>query len=189
MLADCLSGDKRFGIVRLPDGVAEIDLPPGTIGCVADVLNSEPLPDGRSNIVARGVERFELVAFVSSPHPYHVCRTAAVEDEFEIDGELESLADRVREVFARVGRAARTLNDDPEPLPELPDDPGNLSFAIAALIDLDLDTRQALLASRSPVDRLRRLDGLLSAALGNIVKRAHVHTLAKTNGRGSHVQP
>jgi hypothetical protein len=46
-----------------------------------------------------------------------------------------------------------------------------------------------LLASRSPIERLRRLDAVLSSALGSIVKRANVHTLAKSNGRGSHVQP
>ena len=189
LLADCMETDKRFGIVRLPDGVAELEIAPGTVGCVAEVLNNETLPDGRSEIIVRGIERFALVSFVSSSHPYHVCSAVGVEDDFEIGGELEPLADRVRDVFRRVARAARTLNDEPEPLPALPDDPGILSFAIAAMIDIDLEARQALLASRSPLERLQRLDALLSAALGNIVKRAHVHTLAKSNGRGSHVQP
>ena len=189
MLADCLRGDKRFGIVRLPEGVAEIEIAPGTVGCIAEILDTDALPDGRSNIVVRGVERFALDAFVPSTHEYHVCRAAVFDDEFEIGNELDALAARVRDVFQRVGRAARTLSDDPEPLPELPDDSGSLSFAIAAMIDIDLDTRQALLASRSPLERLRRLDALLSAALGSIVTRAQVHTVAKTNGRGSHAQP
>jgi Lon protease-like protein len=189
MLSDCLAGDKRFGVVRLPDGVAEAELAPGTIGCVAEILNTEMLPDGRSNIIVRGVERFALESLVPSPYPYQLCRAADFEDEFEIGDELESLAMRVREVFQRVARAARTLSDDPEPLPDLPDEPPGLSFAIAAMIDIDLDTRQALLASRSPLERLRRLDALLSAALGSIVNRAHVHTLAKSNGRGSHAEP
>lgn len=189
MLSDCLQGDKRFGIVRLPEGVAEIEIAPGTVGCIAEILDTDSLPDGRSNIVVRGVERFALDAFLPSAHEYHVCRAAEFDDDFEIGTELDALAARVRDVFQRVGRAARTLSDDPEPLPELPDDSGRLSFAIAAMIDIDLDTRQALLASRSPLERLRRLDALLSAALGSIVVRAQVHTVAKTNGRGSHAQP
>ena len=189
MLADCLEGDKRFGIVRLPEGVAEAEIAPGTVGCLAEILNTESLPDGRSNIIVRGVERFAIVSLMSSERPYHLCSAAPVQDEFEIGGPLDASAERVREVFGRVGRAARTLSDDPEPLPELPDDPASLSFAIAAMIDIDLDTRQALLSSRSPLDRLQRLDAVLSAALGSLVKRAHVHTLAKTNGRGSHIQP
>lgn len=189
MLSDCLAGDRRFGIVRLPDGVAELEIAPGTVGCVAEIMNTEVLPDGRSNIIVRGVERFALDSFVESARPYHVGHVLEVEDVPEFGAEVETLASRVRDVFQRVGHAARTLSDDPEPLPSMPDDPGSLSFAIAALIDIDLDTRQALLASRSPLERLRRLDALLSSALGSIVSRAHVHTLAKSNGRGSHAQP
>ena len=98
------------------------------------------------------------------------------------------MAERVRDVFRRVARAARTLSDDPDPLPELPDDAANLSFAIASMIDIGLDARQQILASRSPTERLRQLDGVLSAALGTLATRAQMHTLAKTNGRGAHLQ-
>lgn len=189
LLVDCLEGDHRFGIARLDEGVAEAELSPGTVGCIAEIVNTETLPDGRSNIVVRGTERFALVSFVSTPHPYRVCRGELVEDEFEIGAELDALAERVRDVFRRVARAARTLADDPDPLPELPDDAASLSFAVASMIDIDLDARQELLASRSPLERLRQLDRVLSAALGTIVDRAQVHTLAKTNGRGAHVEP
>jgi len=117
-----------------------------------------------------------------------VCSGVVVDDEFEIGAELDTLAERVRDVFRRVGRAARTLADDPDPLPELPDDPASLSFAIASMIDIGLEARQEILSSRSPVARLRELDTVLSAALGAIVARAQVHTLAKSNGRGAHAQ-
>lgn len=188
LLTDCLESEKRFGIVRLPEAMAELEIPPGTVGCVAEIVNTEALPDGRSNIVVRGAERFALVSFVASPHPYHVCNAVAVDDEFEIGTELDALAERVRDVFGRVGRAARTLADDPDPLPELPDDAASLSFAVASMIDIGLEARQELLSSRSPMARLRDLDKVLSAALGTIVTRAQVHTLAKSNGRGAHVQ-
>ena len=189
LLADCLETDRRFGIIRLPDGMAELEIPPGTIGCIAEIVNAEPLPDGRSNIVVRGGERFALLGLVESDMPYHVCRVASYDDEFEIGSELDALAERVRDVFQRVGKAARALADDPAPLPVLPDEPALLSFAVASVIDLDIETRQQLLTSRSPLDRLKRLDGVLSPALGALVRNAHVHTLAKTNGRGTHAQP
>jgi Lon protease-like protein len=189
LLADCIEGDRRFGIARLPEGVAEIELPAGTIGCVAEILSTETLPDGRSNIVLRGTERFSLVSFTDGRHPYHVCSAELVEDVFEIGAELDALVAHVSEVFRQVAHAARTLADDPDPVPELPDDAASLSFAIAAMIDIGLDERQALLASRSPLARLRQLDTVLSAALGAIVSRAKIHTVAKTNGRGAHVQP
>ena len=189
LLADCLDGDKRFGIVRLPEGVAELEIAPGTVGCIAEIVNSERLPDGRSNIVVRGAERFSLLSFISSPQPYHMCSAELVEDEFEIGGELDSTAQHVRDIFRRVARAARTLAGDPDPLPELPDDAASLSFAITSMIDIGLDARQEILSSRSPLERLHQLDLVLSAALGPILARAQVHTLAKTNGRGAHAEP
>jgi len=94
-----------------------------------------------------------------------------------------------KQQYAHAMHGLAMRDRDRHPLPDLPDDLGRLSFAIAAMIDLDLEARQALLASRSPLDRLRRLDALLSATLGTIVKRAHVHTIAKSNGRDSHPQP
>ena len=143
----------------------------------------------RAASAASALEGTRVVSLVSSPHPYHVCRAELVEDDFEIGAELDALAERVRDVFRRVARAARTLADDPDPVPELPDDAAGLSFAIASMIDIGLDVRQELLASRSAMERLRQLDQVLSAALGTIVDRAQVHTLAKTNGRNAHVQP
>jgi hypothetical protein len=64
-----------------------------------------------------------------------------------------------------------------------------LSFAVASMIDIGLEARQEILSSRSVLERLRQLDVVLSAALGTILTRAEVHTIAKTNGRGVHVGP
>lgn len=189
LLSDCLAGDRQFGIVCRQQG-APIEAPrPGTIGCVAEIVSTEQLADERSNIVVRGTRRFELVALIESATAYHVCRGRAYDDESRPDDDLTTLAARVRDVFERVGRAARALSDDPDPIPALPKEPELLAFAIAALIDLDLDARQGILASRSPAERLQRLDALLTPALSTLGARAHVHTLAKTNGRGTHVQP
>jgi ATP-dependent Lon protease len=184
MLADCLEGDRRFGIVFRPDGTAEDELPAGHVGCVAQIESSQVLPDGRSNVVVIGIERFALVRFVSTPQPYHVGEVTEYEDEREPASVLEPLAERLRELFARVGRAARTLADDRDPLPVLPPEPGLLSFTIASLVDIDAPARQRLLASRSPSARLRELDTLLASAVEPLEQRARVHAGAKGNGHG-----
>ena len=99
----------------------------------------------------------------------------------------EKMAARVRELFTRVGRAARTLADDHDPLPPLPDDPDALSFGIAALIDMEAPRRQELLVSRLASERLTIVEQLLASAVGSLEARAKVHGRAKTNGRGHHV--
>jgi ATP-dependent Lon protease len=189
MLSDSLEGDRRFGIVPLRDGADERAIAAEMVGCVAQIVSTEALPDGRSNIVVQGAERFELLAIVPSGAPYLVCRAGPYDDEAASQSEMVALADRVRGVFQRVAKAARALSDDPDPLPSLPSDPTLLSFAIASMIDLDLDSKRRQLASRSPGERLQQLDDILTPALDALGIRARVHTLAKSNGQGSHLQP
>lgn len=187
LLADCLAGDSRFGVVFRPEEVDERDLEVGRVGCVAEVDDAHTLPDGRSNIIAHGVRRFSLQRFVASPAPYHVAEVAEYDDIAEDLATLEPAAQRVRTLFARVGRAARTLADDHDPLPTLPDDPGALSFGIAALVDIEPSRRQELLASQLASDRLRQIERLLSSAVDALEARARVHDRAKGNGRGPYV--
>ena len=188
LLRDCLDGDRRFGIIALHEGGEEQSISPGAVGCVAHIEESEALPDGRSNILVRGTIRFELVAIVASPAPYLVGRVTEYVDDPDTGSGLELLAAHIRDVFLRVAKAARALADDPNPVPRLPDEPELLSFAIASMIDLDLNARQQLLVSDSPRERLERLDAVLLPALDTLGIRAHVHTLAKLNGQGAHLQ-
>ena len=150
---------------------------------------SQELPDGRSNIVVHGGDRFAFVSLVESGEPYAVGRVREYADDLEFGGELDALAERVRDLFEVVARAARTLADDTDTIPELPSEPSQLSFAIASAIELDISLRQELLASRSPTARLRQLDQLLSPAVPGLVTRADVHKRAKHNGKGTHTQP
>ena len=70
MLADCLAGDERFGL--LPAARDGSTPPPGTVGCVARIRASHQLPDGRSNIVVVGERRFLLRQGVTGSTPYLV---------------------------------------------------------------------------------------------------------------------
>jgi Lon protease-like protein len=186
MLADCMEGDHEFGLIFRPEGVAERDLPEGHVGCIARVESTELLSDGRSNVVVRGTDRFTLDRYVESPRPYHIAEASTYIDADEPPLTLAPTAARVRELFVRVGMAARTLADDPDALPLLPDDPALLAFAVAALIDMDAPARQRLLTSRSPGGRLREIELLLSPALESLERRATVHVRAKSNGHGPH---
>jgi Lon protease-like protein len=186
MLADCLAGDREFGIVYLPPHVGERELPAGHVGCVARITDSVLLDDGRSNLMVTGVERFALAGYVESDAAYHVGEVRDYVDLPEDGERLAAAAARVRHLFGRVGRAARALADENEPVPSLPDDDARLSFAVASHIDLDAPARQRLLQSRSPAGRLAELEALLAAAVAPLERRAAVHARAKSNGHGPH---
>jgi Lon protease-like protein len=185
MLVDCLERDRRFGIVFLPEGTSEETLGVGgEVGCVAHVESHDELPDGRSNIIVNGRERFVLRALVTSPLPYHIGMIVPYEDTPEPVALLEPLASRVRDRFDRIAKAARTISDDEDPLPDLPEDPALLAFRIASFIDLNVTERRRLLTSTSPSERLRSVDGVLGAAVDPMEQRAVAHVRAKSNGHG-----
>jgi Lon protease-like protein len=187
LLSDCIERDSRFGIVYRPESIEETDLEQGRVGCIAEVDDTHMLPDGRSNIVVHGVKRFSLQRFVATAAPYHVAEVVEYDDVPELAESLAPVASRVRDLFARVGRAARTLSDDGDPLPALPDEPDTLSFAIAALIDMEAPRRQDLLVSRLASARLATIEEMLVGAVDSLEQRARVHGRAKTNGRGHYV--
>ena len=184
MLSDCLRGDRCFALAFRPAEMPEEELTPGYVGCVARIESTKALPDGRSNIVVAGLERFTILRFVESDRAYQLVEVESYADIDERPEALVQLAERVRWAFERVGRAARTLADDPDPLPTLPAEPALLSFTVAALVDLDVARRQRLLVSRSPSERLRELESLLAPSVPRLESRAAVHVQAKGNGHG-----
>lgn len=79
MLADALAGERLIGIQLLnpagpPDGAGRPAL--FEVGCAGEVVEHEPLDDGRSNIVLRGVFRYRIAAEKESPTPYRVAEVA-----------------------------------------------------------------------------------------------------------------
>jgi len=100
----------RFGIVCSIPGVSERELPFGHAGCIAEVREVEALPDGRSNIVVTGRERFTLEQFVNDPAPYHIADVLPFSD---LPGPapvaLVVAAGEVIARFTRVISALRTL--------------------------------------------------------------------------------
>jgi Lon protease-like protein len=184
MLADCLAGDSEFGVLCRSQNIAENEIPSGTVGCIAHIESTQPLGDGRSNIMVMGTTRFIFREFIVNETPYFVGLVDLVDEPETAPGPLTPLAIRVKEAFARVGHAAREMQDDPSPLPELPDDPTMLSFAVAQYIDLDLADKQRLLTAMAADERLRQLDVLLSPLVGELEERAQVHGRAKGNGKG-----
>jgi ATP-dependent Lon protease len=57
-------------------------------------------------------------------------------------------------------------------MPTLPDDPRQLAWTIASMVDFDLDARYKLLAERDPAARLSTVDAVLRKAIPELELQA-----------------
>lgn len=183
MLADCLEGDGRFGILPVsPGGTVP---PAGTIGCVAEIAQVQPLPDGRSNIITRGGERVRLVAVVDAGTPYYMGEVEPVLDDAESDPGTDQLA-ALRALHARYAELLQRVTDREAEVGELPDDPVEASFVAAGLVECELPRKQRMLATRSTAERVGLLLQVYPPLIAALEDAVTVHERARTNGKGHH---
>ena len=179
LLTDCLEGDRRFGIAyAAPNDQSDPVPAPGDVGCVAHILTTQTLPDGRADILTTGEERFVLLEWLQTDRPYRMARVEAFNDEPIEAAEAEGIAQDVRRDFLRVMEALE------QEAPELPVEPEALSFRVAASLELEASSKVALLAIRSTTVRLRRLAALLQPLAADAERRAAVRHRARGNGKG-----
>ena len=178
MIAECLEHKKPFGIVRAADeGVA-------AIGCTAEIVSvTKKYDDGRMDIVARGVRRFEVVE-VNQDRPFLQAEITMVEDEpSEPARDLVDRTVRLHKEIARLAgaepsaaEAARAATEGKtataEPKPLAGEHPPGLSFLLAGSLPLDLDFKQNLLSTLSEAERLERLAEYLQAILPGLRRAA-----------------
>ena len=185
MLADCMDGDRRFGVSMVePDPDADPSPAQGAAGCVAYVRAQTTLPDGRANILTVGEERYLLVDYLETDRPYRVARVQTFDDDVEDSEPLGALSTRVGEMFGRFSTVINALNDSLTGIPELADDPKARSFQIAAAIEMESRAKQELLVLRSAHRRLDALEKILRAAIVELGPRAEIHIRARRNGKG-----
>ncbi len=181
LLSDCLESDRRFGIT--PAGREEGMPDPGTVGCVAEIRVNQELPDGRSNVVVLGAERFVLTRAMEDAAPYFVALVQPFDEEPGSEPPGETAA-RLREVFAGYYTILRQLNDVEPEDPSLPDDSVGLSFHVSAAIECDPGVKQRLLVERSTARRVEALLMLVPILTATIESALRIHRRAHSNGRG-----
>ena len=161
-LAELPEDRREFAIVAIKDGHevggdAVRALYP--VGTVAQVREITALPDGRFDIVTVGTRRVRIQRTMSD-RSYLQASVIDVPEYPGVDAELLSMQvraafSRYRSLFAGGGSPESSLEDDDPLSDDLPDDPGVLSYLVAAAMVLDLDDRQALLESPDDGARLR----------------------------------
>lgn len=183
LLAAPDAAPREFGVVAIRDGhEVGVDgvraLHP--VGCVADLREVEPYPDGRFDVTVVGTRRFDVASLDTSQALW----MAEVEDLEEQDGactgQIQGLTHAVTRGFTRYRDALRGAPErfgadvdqgsafepfDPaDPAfaaAAAVTDPGVLSYAVAAAMILEVPDKQELLAATDTAARLREEQRLL----------------------------
>jgi len=160
MLADVLAGDRVIGMVLLQSGWEHsVEDRPDVfpIGCAGVITHVEPMPDGRSNIVLRGLSKFRIQSENGSK-PYRVATIDPIVESVSAgDRErLFAIRNRLEEVVLAAVPKRRRERQFP---PDIPDE--DLVNALSQYLELEPLERQALLESDGVVARAKRLLELL----------------------------
>jgi Lon protease-like protein len=159
--------EKQFGVVAVREGW-QADDETGSlhrIGCTAELLDVRRLPDGRFDIVTRGVRRFRLLDVDAEARPYLMGVVEDVPDEpATTPDDLPALAAAARAAHRRYCTTAWKNGEWSEPATEVA--PAELPHLLAADCLLPMNDRQRLLEQTSPEVRLRMVRALLVREAG-----------------------
>lgn len=187
MLKDIELRRNLFGISLFePESEAEERPTPGTVGCVAEVRQTQAMPDERSNILTFGLIRYRLLEYLDIGNPYFSASVEFFEDEPESNEVLEPIADQVFSLFERVAKAAFKLSGNRGRFPEVPRaDPEQLSFLVAAAFNLDNEVKTQFIRMTSTSERLEKLRAILDQAVSQMESNADLFSVAQKNGHST----
>jgi Lon protease-like protein len=169
LIAECLADEEEFGLVFADaDGIREL----GTRAAVVEILAR--LEDGRMNVLVEGRERFRLLELTRG----RSFQTGEVEPFVDEDDPAETgSVERALELFDRL----RELTGSDVELPSA--DSVQLSYELAARVELASEAKQQLLQEVSERVRLERVGELLVEAAATVERQRRAAERAATNGK------
>jgi Lon protease-like protein len=180
MTRDLLADGSPYAGRFVISGGGDEGAPEGSVGTVAEVRRAEQFADGRWALVVVGAERVALGA-VDRSGPYALIEVVPLPESVgdpdtagrllpEVQAALDAYLDTVKRFVASaasVGRESPEITDVAASLDQvlkpiqLPDDPLAASYAVAGVLQIELNRKQQLLELPDGASRLEAELGLL----------------------------
>jgi ATP-dependent Lon protease len=169
-----LQSDRRFGVLM----VDPADKGVANVGCCAEIIHYQRLPDDRMKIMAVGQQRFRILEFVREK-PYYVGLVEWIEDR-PTDRDLRALSTEVDQLLRDVVHLSAKLTSQEIELPDdIPTLPTELSYWVAGNLKGAALEQQALLEVQDTGLRLEREVEILTSTRNHLAARAALEDVFK----------
>lgn len=150
------------------------------LGTVAMIMRMRKLPDGRIKILVQGLTKARITDFTQE-NPYYMCKLAKVSDVAVEDSNVAVMAlmRNIREQLEKVINLGKVLSPDILMILEDIKDPGRLADLVASNLNLHVAEAQMILEILDPVERLHRINDILSRELEIIAMQSRIKNVAK----------
>jgi ATP-dependent Lon protease len=166
MMNTILEADRRFGILMWD----QVNGEPALVGCCAEIIQFQRLPDDRMKVLTVGQQRFRVLEYTREK-PYRVGLVEWIEDE-QPKQDLTPMARDVSQLLKDVVRLSSKLTGEDIEMPDdIPDSPLDLSYWVASNLHGVPEEQQALLELQDTAIRLEREAEILTSTRNHLAAR------------------
>ncbi|UCE52384.1 MAG: endopeptidase La [Desulfobacterales bacterium] len=134
-----------------------------SMGTVSRVLRILKLPDGHVKALVQGLMKARILDYVRKRSVYRVKIEIITENPVqEINLEIEALMRNVKEHAERIMELRGEMSGDVGTILQSIEDPGKLADLVASNLNLKIQDSQELLEIFDPLERLKKINDLLS---------------------------
>ncbi|MFT6546514.1 MAG: ATP-dependent Lon protease, partial [Bacteriovoracaceae bacterium] len=176
------SSDRLIFLSSQKDIKAETPTPSEIfeMGTVAMIMRMRKLPDGRIKILVQGLTKAKIQSFEQS-EPYFITKLEKVEDVVPENENVavSALMRSIREQLEKVISMGKILSPDILMVLEDIQDPGRLADLVASNMNLHVAEAQMILEVLDPVERLHKINEILSRELEILGMQAKIKGVAE----------
>lgn len=149
-------------------------------GTIAMIMRMRKLPDGRIKILVQGLSKARITEYTQEA-PYFMCKLMKVTDEKIEEGNVaaNALMRNIREQLEKVINLGKVLSPDILMILEDIKDAGRLADLVASNLNLHVAEAQTILEILDPMERLHRINDILSRELEILAMQNKIKNTAK----------
>lgn len=150
------------------------------LGTVAMIMRMRKLPDGRIKILVQGLAKARITSFEQTA-PFFISKVKKVEDIVNEENKIavNALMRTIKEQLERIISLGKVLSPDILMVLEDIQEPGRLADLVASNLSLHVAEAQMILETLDPVERLHKINEILTRELEIIAMQAKIRDNAK----------